>query len=223
MSGEDSNVGDRLNALLAAAGIPSFDSSLTRRFEQYLALLMRWNARTNLTSIRDVEGVLARHFLESIACAQALPEGIVTLLDYGSGAGFPGIPIALCRPEIMVTLAESQGKKAAFLQEAVRVLGLSTTVHGGRAETLTSKFDCVALRAVDRMQEAIESAAKLVRTHGWLVLIATGRELASHHAAAGKLFAWQPPITLPYSLDRVIALGKRGGTDGHDARMGTVA
>ena len=82
----------------------------------------------NSTAIRDEEGILSRHFVESIACACALPAGIFTLLDFGSGAGFPGIPIALCRPEIAVILAESQGKKAAFLQEAVRVLGISAKV-----------------------------------------------------------------------------------------------
>ena len=94
------------------------------RFEEYLALILRWNSRMNLTAIRDEEEILARHFVESIACAQHFPEGIGTLLDFGSGAGFPGIPIALCRPEIAVTLAESQSKKAAFLQETVRILGL---------------------------------------------------------------------------------------------------
>ena len=74
-----------------------------------------------------------------------------TLLDFGSGGGFPGIPIALCRPEIAVTLAESQGKKAAFLQEAVRVLGLSARSTLSGPKLLTVGFDCVTLRAVDRM------------------------------------------------------------------------
>ena len=86
--------------------------------------------------MRDEQGILSRHFVESIVVARELPQGIRTLLDFGSGAGLPGIPIALCRPEIAVTLAESQGKKAAFLQEAVRVLAISAMVHAGRAETL---------------------------------------------------------------------------------------
>ena len=100
------------------------ESAVAGRFEDYLSLILRWNARVNLTAIRDEEGILQRHFVESIACARALPADITTLLDFGSGAGFPGIPIALCRPEISVTLAESQGKRAAFLHEAVRVLGI---------------------------------------------------------------------------------------------------
>ena len=158
--------GTRLNGLLARAGLPLLNAAQVRRFEAYLSLLLRWNARVNLTAIRDEDGILARHFVESIACARALPAGIATLLDFGSGAGFPGIPIALCRPEIAVTLAESQGKKAAFLQEAVRVLGISAHVHTGRAETLMTQFDCVTLRAVDRMRQAVRAAAGLVAPGG---------------------------------------------------------
>ena len=147
--------GSRLNALLAQAGLPVLEPVLAKRFEDYCSLLMRWNARINLTAIRTEEGILSRHFVESIACENALPGGITRLLDFGSGAGFPGIPIALCRPEMAVTLAESHGRKAAFLQEAVRVLAISAKVHSGRAETLVERFDCVVLRAVDRMPQAV--------------------------------------------------------------------
>ncbi len=114
----------RLNELLAEAGLERLELATADRFAVYLDLLLRWNRRINLTAIRDEEGILSRHFVECIAAAYALPEGVRTLLDFGSGAGFPGIPIALCRPEIEVTLAESQGKKAAFLREVVRELGL---------------------------------------------------------------------------------------------------
>ena len=103
-------------------------ASIEDRFDAYLSLIVRWNARTSLTAIRDEEGIVSRHFVESIACAVAVPAGVRTLLDFGSGAGFPGIPIALCRPEISVTLAESQNKKAAFLREAIRTLELKD--HG---------------------------------------------------------------------------------------------
>ncbi len=79
------------------SGHPPLSPETGERFAAYLALLQKWNARTNLTAIRDEEGILSRHFLESILCAHALPAGIQTLLDFGSGAGFPGIPIALMR------------------------------------------------------------------------------------------------------------------------------
>jgi 16S rRNA (guanine527-N7)-methyltransferase len=187
------------------------DAALADRFEQHLSLILRWNARVNLTAVRDEEGILSRHFVESIACARALPAGIATLLDFGSGGGFPGVPIALCRPEVAVTLAESQGKKAAFLSEAVRVLGLAANVHSGRAETLRSQFDCVALRAVDRMELAVKTAAGLVRPGGWLALMTTGSDVEKLKAAAGSEFSWVERALLPDSTDRLLALGSKSG------------
>lgn len=129
------------------------------------------------------------------------------MLDYGSGAGLPGIPIALCRPEIAVTLAESQGKKAAFLQEAVRALGISAKVHAGRAEVLRTVFDCVVMRAVDRMPKAVAAAAQLVAPTGWLAPMTTDAELPGLQEIAGAQFRWEAPIRLPGSKSRLLALG----------------
>lgn len=210
MSETSSPPGIRLNALLAQADLDPLDSLLSQRFQDYLSLLLHWNARVNLTAIRDAEGIVSRHFVESIACARSLPAGIGTLLDFGSGAGFPGIPIALCRPEIAVTLAESQGKKAAFLSEAVRVLEVSATVHSGRAEALRAVFDCVTLRAVDKMELAVLAASKMVRPGGWLALMTTAADLPALQAAVGPEFEWSKSLSLPGSDDRVIALGERG-------------
>jgi 16S rRNA (guanine527-N7)-methyltransferase len=200
---------DRLNGLLKEAGEQPLDAALTARFHDYISLFVRWNARLNLTAIRDEEGILSRHFVESIACARALPEGIVTLLDFGSGAGFPGVPIALCRPEIAVTLAESQGKKAAFLSEAVRVLGIATKVHSGRAEALRVCFDCVTLRAVDKMDLAVQKAARLVRSGGWMALMTTANDLERLKEAAGAEFSWAEPVRRSGGGDRLITLGQR--------------
>jgi 16S rRNA (guanine527-N7)-methyltransferase len=163
----------RLNELLARAGLEGLEPGVADKFADYLNLLLRWNGRMNLSAIREEEGILSRHFVECIACARTLPTGLRTLLDFGSGAGFPGIPIALCRPELDVTLAESQRKKAAFLREASRHLGLAASVYAGRAESLPERFDCVALRAVDRMADAVLSAARLVKPGGWLVVMTT--------------------------------------------------
>src|SRR5260370_9522 len=105
-------------------------------------LLLKWNARTNLTAIRDPEEIVRRHFGESLFAARHLnpttPDpSPMTLLDFGSGAGFPGLPIALLRPDLQVTLAESQNKKAAFLREAVRTLILpNVEVWDARVEAL---------------------------------------------------------------------------------------
>jgi 16S rRNA (guanine527-N7)-methyltransferase len=203
---------NRLNLLLTEAGLAALDSAQAGAFEVYFSLILRWNARVNLTAIRDEEGILQRHFVESIACARALPTGIHTLLDFGSGAGFPGIPIALCRPEIAVTLAESQNKKAAFLREAVRVLGLSTKVHSGRAEVLRTVFDCVTLRAVDKMELAVQAAAQLVGSSGWLALMTTTAELANLQSIAGPFFSWERSLPLFADDSRILALGRSRGT-----------
>jgi 16S rRNA (guanine527-N7)-methyltransferase len=199
----------KLNTLLAEVGLPQLDSAVAARFETYLALVLRWNARINLTAVRDPDDILTRHFVESIAAAHALPAGISTLLDYGSGAGFPGIPIALCRPEIQVTLADSQAKKAAFLHEAVRTLALHAKVHSARAEDLGIQFDCVTLRAVDRMPSAVQAASDLVCPNGWLAPMTTSDDLEVVKSSAGPNFQWHPPTPLPNSTTRLLALAQR--------------
>ncbi len=208
---ELSDAAEKLAQLLAAAGLHPLQAKQTKQFNDYLTLILRWNQKVNLTAVRDAEGILSRHFLESIAAAQAIPASIHTLLDFGSGAGLPGIPIAICRPEIAVTLAESQGKKAAFLREAVRTLDLSTTaIHSGRAETLTAQFDCVTLRAVDHMEAAVRAAVQLVGPSGWLALLTTHADLPTLQSAIGPGFLWSTPHPLPGSDQRILALAQRG-------------
>jgi 16S rRNA (guanine527-N7)-methyltransferase len=136
---------------------PSF--TLLTQLSVFLDLLLKWNARTNLTAIREPEEIVRRHFGESLFTALHLPS-CRSLLDLGSGAGFPGLPIQLALPDLSVTLAESQNKKAAFLREAVRTLGLSTAVWANRVEALPEarRFDVVALRAVDNAGLALTLA-----------------------------------------------------------------
>jgi 16S rRNA (guanine527-N7)-methyltransferase len=202
-------LGQRLNEILIALGEVPLDPGLADECGAYVVLLMRWNMRMNLTAVRDEEGILRRHFAESIACARLLPTGITTLLDYGSGAGFPGLPIALCRREIKVTLAESQGKKVAFLREAARVLELTVRIHGGRAESLGERFDCVTLRAVDRMGDAVRVAGGLVGEGGVLALLTTKDEEAAVKGWPGVEFEWETGRTLPGSSERIVLLGRR--------------
>ena len=199
----------RLNDLLQKAGLDPLDDPTAAKFSAYISLFVRWNAKLNLSSVSDEEGILSRHIIESIAVARSIPRQATTLLDFGSGGGLPGIPIALCRPQIAVTLAESQGKKAAFLQEAVRVLGIAAKVHADRAETLHASFHCVILRAVEKMPKAVSAAAKLVSPNGWLALMTTDAGFAELHAAAGPQFHWDLPIRIPESESRIFALGRR--------------
>jgi len=184
------------------------DEAVIDRLSGYVSLIVRWNSRVNLTAVRDENVIIMRHIIESIDVSKKLPPGIGTLLDFGSGAGLPGIPIAICRPEIEVTLAESQNKKAAFLMEAVRVLGLNARVHGGRAEDLHSQFDCVTLRAVDKMAKAVSVAGELVAPNGWLALMTTSNDSGRLKLAAGASFAWRDPFLLTGAASRVLLLGQ---------------
>ena len=200
-----------LNDLLAQSGHPALASETAGKFAVYLTLLQKWNARTNLTAIRDEEGILSRHFLESILCAYSLPENVSSLLDLGSGAGFPGIPIALIRKEISVTLAESQNKKAAFLREAVRTLNLETKVHAARAETLQVTFDAVTLRAVDNRSQAIPAAIDHLNPSGWLAILTTTEDVEPIQAQAHQFapFSWRPTVPLPQGTQRLLLLGQQ--------------
>jgi 16S rRNA (guanine527-N7)-methyltransferase len=164
----ESAIADLLTPYFSESDVPA---TLLPQLSTYLDLLLKWNARTNLTAIRDPEEIVRRHFGESLFAARHLDAGTITLLDFGSGAGFPGLPIALLRPDTQVTLAESQNKKAAFLREAVRSLNLPTEVWPDRVESMPAsrQFHTVALRAVDNMAAAIASAAPRA-THQLLLL-----------------------------------------------------
>ena len=205
----DQSFANRLNDLLRSVGLPELDEDLCRKFQAYLDLLVRWNTRTNLTAIRSEEGILSRHFVESIQCAHLLPPEVKTLLDFGSGGGFPGVPIALCREGIDVTLAESQNKKAAFLREVVRTLGLTSRVYADRAENIDQSFDAVVMRAVDRMEAAVYAAKALVASKGYLVLMTTRDSLPGLESAAGPDFAWIRTVSIASSEDRAVAVGVR--------------
>jgi len=201
---------DQLNQLLEGAGLSGLVREQSAKFESYLQLILKWNPKINLTAVRE-EDILARHFVESIACALNLPGEIATLLDFGSGAGLPGIPVAICRPALTVTLAESQGKKAAFLAEAVRQLRINAKVFAARAETLQERFDCVTLRAVDRMELAVAQAAHLVVIEGLLAVMTTLPAMAGIRRAAGHGFTWSEPQALPGSERRVLLIARRMG------------
>ena len=200
---------ESLNMILSAKRLEPLTGHQAVQFQIYLELILKWNQRMNLTAIRDRTGILNRHFVECINCARALPAGIETALDFGSGAGLPGVPIAICRPEISVTLAESQTKKAAFLNEVVRALTLSARVFAGRAEKVGVKFDCVAMRAVDQMAKAVSYATDLVAQRGWLALMATVGTESEATASAGKEFRWEKGMPLTGSAEGILLLGRR--------------
>jgi 16S rRNA (guanine527-N7)-methyltransferase len=198
---------EMIEAEFSRAGLAALPPAAYKQFEIYLDVLLRWNQRLNLTSIKEPLQVIQRHFVESVFAAQHLPAGIASLLDYGSGAGFPGIPIAICRPEIRVTLAEAQGRKASFLQEALRTLSASGQVYVGRVEAMPERdmFDAVAMRAVEKMESAIPVA--LERTRSYLVLLTTEKSMLV--APGPKDLDWFDRIPIPNSSQMILAVGQR--------------
>jgi 16S rRNA (guanine527-N7)-methyltransferase len=208
---------------------PANDQRLTTNdlacISTYINLLIRWNARVNLTAIRDPEAIVTRHFGESLFAARQLfpsPSAFSassavkdfdfaqTLADLGSGAGFPGLPIKLWAPEIALTLIESNHKKTAFLREVARALTLTNVnIQAVRAETLTpAAFDLVTLRAVERFAAILPVAARLVAPGGRLALLISSAQLDQARASLPH-FSWTTPEPIPLSESRVLVVAHR--------------
>ena len=143
------------------------------RLLDYMALLLKWNRTYNLTAIRDPLSMVAHHLLDSLAVVPhlTLGAGRARLGDAGSGAGLPGIPLAIAKPEWRVTLAEANQKKAAFLRQAAIELNLSNVeVHEGRVEAWRPQplFDAVISRAFAALQQFIAACRHLLAPGGVL-------------------------------------------------------
>jgi 16S rRNA (guanine527-N7)-methyltransferase len=143
------------------------------QFALYAAELRRWNERVNLTAITDPEQIVTRHFLDALACARVWGDAPATLVDIGSGAGFPGLVLKLLRPALRVTLVESVGKKAAFLEHMAALLGLEgVQVLAARAEELgrdarhRERYDVTTARAVAELRVLAEYCLPLCRVGG---------------------------------------------------------
>jgi 16S rRNA (guanine527-N7)-methyltransferase len=170
----------RLRAGLAELGLPP--DPLADRLLAYLALLLQWNRAYNLTAIRDPEEMLTKHLLDSLSIH---PHVQGSLADIGTGPGLPGIPLALALPGLRVSLVETAGKKARFLREAVRHLGLEgVRVHDARAQEVpeTGQHDCLAARAFGTLGEILAAGGHLLKSGGRLLAM-KGREPAEEIAA----------------------------------------
>jgi 16S rRNA (guanine527-N7)-methyltransferase len=157
-----------LDAGLATLGL---DATLAGPLLDYLALLDRWNRTYNLTAIRDPRAMVSLHLLDSLAM-HPFVRGIGNLADLGSGAGLPGIPLAIAFPALQVTLVESNGKKARFLREAVRMLGLGNArIAESRAQALAQPgaFDAITARAMASLADLLAAGAHLLRPGGRLL------------------------------------------------------
>ena len=203
-----------------AAEEPAFLSpSQLQSISTYIDLLSRWNARINLTAIRDPEQIVTRHFGESLFVARALFPGRVDagdspahVIDIGSGAGFPGLPIKIWAPGIHLTLIESNQKKATFLREVVRSTKLTNVdVFAGRAEDFpppgTGRSLTVTLRAVEHFERILTVAASLVPTTGRLAML-IGDSQVQQAQELVPAFTWSLPTVVPLSSRRVLLISR---------------
>ena len=171
----------------------------------YIDILTRWNERTNLTSIRDPQEIVRRHFGESLFAAIRLlePDSTATVVDVGSGAGFPGLLLKIYSPQIRLTLIEAHSKKNTFLREVVRSLKLpAVDVHLGRAEQFPGKAELVTLRAVEKFTEVLPVAASLVADGGRLALMVGAAQITT--AKESLPGHWSEPVAIPNSASRVL-------------------
>lgn len=183
MNLDDALRGD-LEAGLRALGL---DDALAGPLLAYLALLARWNATYNLTAVRDPREMVGKHLLDALAM-QPFVRGLSSLADLGTGPGLPGIPLAIATPGLQVTLVESNGKKARFLREAVRQLGLANAcVAESRIEAFRpgTTFDAITARALATLPAILALGGHLLGE--------TGRLLAMKGVRPGDEIAALPP------------------------------
>ena len=201
----------------------------------YINLMLRWNARINLTAIRNEEEIVTRHFGESFFLARhvvqrsvdrqgaeapaqlqasaVVPQAPTRILDIGSGAGFPALPIKIWAPEIHLTMIESNHKKVAFLREVARALTLTNVdVIADRAEALAARRDfpranIVTFRAVENFARTLTQAEALLIPNGCLALL-IGISQAPLLKSATSV-QWKHPVTIPQSNGRILSLGTK--------------
>ena len=202
-----------LSAEAARVGV-TLNEGARERLAAYEALIIEWNDRAGLTTVADSDGIQRRHFGESLALlaalrtAEVLPVGAArTLVDLGTGGGFPGLPMRIAEPALRLTLVESNGKKCAFLQATVDALGLDGVEVGqarceraGRAPALRERFDVAVARALAAMPVLVEYAVPLLRPGGVLASPKGSRALDELEAARGAIAALGAEALAPLPL-----------------------
>jgi 16S rRNA (guanine527-N7)-methyltransferase len=181
------------------------------QIQQYIKLLLTWNEKINLTAIRDPLEILYRHFCESMYAAVSVPLETGRLADVGSGGGFPGIPIAIIKPELQTFLIEPNLKKATFLAEVVRELELTgIRVLVNRYEDVSedvAPLDFVCSRAVGEFGPFLEWAGSERIAAKEVILWIGARDLEAIQKIGG--WEWREPIQVPHSLRRLLLVGMK--------------
>lgn len=143
------------------------------QFKRYYEVLIEWNKKMNLTTITEEAEVYTKHFYDSLCFSKILSLSNETILDVGSGAGFPSIPLLIAFPHLKVTIIDAQQKRITFLQSLMETLGLNAKLIHGRAEEFTFKnhFDIVTARAVSNMQILTELCLPFARVEGHFIAL----------------------------------------------------
>jgi len=190
-----SELADLLKNGLYQLGI-NLEAEQTEQFMAYMDLLKEWNARMNLTAIEDEREIIIKHFIDSLTILPYIERGNKRLIDVGTGAGFPGIPLKIMDRSLEVTLLDSLEKRTKFLNEAIKELGLEgiTAVHGraedfGAKDNFRERFDYTAARAVAELPVLLEYCLPFVRTGGVFLAMkgSSTEEIESSHGALKTL------------------------------------
>lgn len=153
----------------------SCSSEQIKAFMIFLAELKKWNRAYSLTAMKTDEDIIIKHFFDSILYLKAIPETALKIADAGTGAGFPGIPVKIIKPEIGLTLIDSSRKKCAFLRHIIRTLNLNMVgVAEKRVEALgkeyENSYDVIVSRATFKIKDFLKKACPYVKKDGVLIL-----------------------------------------------------
>ena len=187
-----------IEPVLHQAKLSITNQQIKQLYHHYF-LLTQWNQKVSLTSIRDPAEIIERHFGESLFLATKLPDA-KTVVDIGSGAGFPGLPFAVANPTVEVTLVESISKKAAFFKEASREISNVRVLHS-RAENIQEGFEWAVCRAIP-----IKKMLPVMKSLAANIALMTSETVASE--LKDEL---EPPIPIPWGNQRILLLGHFGG------------
>ncbi len=204
----------RIAELLQPFGVSSLDPQQLKDISMYIDILLRWNARVNLTAVRASEEIVTRHFGESLFAARHLfpdPPLGASVIDVGSGAGFPGLPIKIWNSQAHLTLIESNQKKATFLKEVSRALTLmDVNVFSGRTQRYPGpRAAVITLRAVEKFADVLPLAVDLVSSGGMAALLIGEGQVEEAERLCPEM-NWTSPIPMPHSRGRVLLVGRRG-------------
>jgi 16S rRNA (guanine(527)-N(7))-methyltransferase RsmG len=198
-----------LQKALPDYGIELEDEAM-RRLAHYLELLTQWNGKLRLVGSVEADALVRRHVAESLWLSQLLPLHGQTLIDVGSGAGFPGMALQLAWPQLQVTLIDANAKKVSFLKTVARTFGLGRVLQA-RLEEVEMEGEIVTARALEHMDEAGPGRFRHLVAHGGMAAFWIGEETARNWRAAEAGWQWGPVRTIPGSEHRTITLARRPG------------